>query len=249
MPSNPYADNFQSGGYFYNAIQRDVAMVKGDVMAFGFQVQGLGPTDRPEEIKFICKEAVNDENALFVVDLNGSIDFVSYDSEHDILTYSVRIPPNLTAGLEVGRYFYLLNMKVNGDVFTLLKGRLLLDYNLTGDAITPGYDDGDNVNYPAENIPTGSKKVYTEQTISNIASAINQITGDTSDEMTTGGMVETLGGVRTTLDTLSNTINAMLNTPEGEEIPLDNMSAQVSSIRRGLYTRQMIVLRTTYEEV
>lgn len=29
------------GGFFFNPIRRDISMIKGDTMSFGFQVQGL----------------------------------------------------------------------------------------------------------------------------------------------------------------------------------------------------------------
>ena len=59
MANNPYADNFQSGGYFYNAIRQDIAIVEGDTCSFGFQIQGLEGQD-PSSIKLTAKKSIED---------------------------------------------------------------------------------------------------------------------------------------------------------------------------------------------
>ena len=128
--SNPYNNDFQSGGYFFNPIRRDIAMIKGDTMSFGFQVQGLeGQT--PSAITFTCKETPESEIELFSVDLTEHISESPYDSERDIRTYIVRIPPILTEDLELGRFFYDLQININNDIITLMRGRLSLEYEIT----------------------------------------------------------------------------------------------------------------------
>lgn len=173
MANNPYADNFQSGGYFYNAIRQDIAIVKGDTCSFGFQIKGLGET-RPDTIALYCKATIEADKILFSV----SAVLRSYDSDNDILTYTIRIPPDKTNELDLGLYYYSLIAEVNGDRLTLLKGRILLDYPISSSAAPqPDYDNGDNIEYPLIGIPEGSLKIYTEQNISNIAAAINDVTG------------------------------------------------------------------------
>ena len=74
-----------------------------------------------------------DEDAVFTCKLSEE-DGVWIDSEdtvHDILTYGVRVAPAKTEDLNTGRYFYDLEIDVNNDVFTLMKGRLLLEYDVT----------------------------------------------------------------------------------------------------------------------
>jgi hypothetical protein len=128
--SNPYNDNFQSGGYFFNPIRRDIAMIRGDTMSFGFEIQGLGDQS-PDAIIFTCKETPEDEEELFSVSLADNITEDSYDPELDIRTFVVRIPPVLTEDLELGRYFYDLQVYINNDILTLLRGRLTLEYEIT----------------------------------------------------------------------------------------------------------------------
>lgn len=188
-------------GYFMNAIIRNIEMVRADTMSFGFQVQGL-KGERPEFVQFSCKNTLETEEYLFAVSLDDTIDFRSYDAEKDILTYSVRIPPEKTAPLAEGRYFYDLEMRVNGDVITLMIGRLSIIEQVTNAIITPEYEEGDDVVYPQADIPSYRKKLYTELSISNIASAIIAIneseTGYTVAEMS--GAIEEIGNTITALE-------------------------------------------------
>lgn len=116
--------------FFYNPIDRDITMVKGDTLAFGFQIQGLGGSE-PSSIAFTCKNTPEDTEALFAVSLDDNIILRDYDSDEDIYTYSVRIPPSLTEDLDLGRYFYDLELTANDDVLTLMRGRLTLVYEIT----------------------------------------------------------------------------------------------------------------------
>ena len=166
-------------GYFYNAIKRDIAMVRGDTMSFAFQLKGL-EGQRPEDVVFCCKENLEDTDCLFKVSLSDTIDLRDYDSESDTLTYTVRIPPYKTSNIPLGRFFYDLGVMVNGDVITLMIGRLSVEYEVYRDG-TPEpvpVPSGDAIEYPVENIPAGEQKAYTEQFVSNIALAINGITGE-----------------------------------------------------------------------
>ena len=118
--------------YFYNVLKKDITMVKGDTMSFGFQLQGLDGSV-PSDITFSCKNNPEDKDAVFTCKLSEE-DGVWIDSEdtvHDILTYGVRVAPAKTEDLNTGRYFYDLEIDVNNDVFTLMKGRLLIEYDVT----------------------------------------------------------------------------------------------------------------------
>lgn len=117
--------------YFYNAIKVDITMVKGDTMTFGFQMQGLDGS-APSSIVFSCKEDPEDDDAIFHSSLaDGGVWLDSEDPETDLKEYGVRISPDKTENLNTGRYFYDLEVGVNGDVYTLMKGRLLIEYDVT----------------------------------------------------------------------------------------------------------------------
>ena len=116
---------------FYNAIKMDIAMIKGDTMSFGFQMQGLDGS-APSSIIFSCKEDPEDDDAVFSSSLkDGGIWLDSEDQETDLLEYGVRIAPSNTENLNTGRYYYDLEVTVNGDVYTLMKGRLQIEYDVT----------------------------------------------------------------------------------------------------------------------
>lgn len=178
-------------GYFYNAIKRDISMVKGDTLAFGFQVQGLGG-QRPSKIFFTAKERVEDEAPLFIVSLNDTIDEEAYDDRADILSYTVRVPPGKTENIPLGRYFYDLEIEVNGDIITLMIGRITIEYEIhdSDTPITPSYTDGDDDLNPLANIPSGQKKIYTVEYISAIGSAINSVKGLVGVKYTTAQMAD-----------------------------------------------------------
>jgi hypothetical protein len=115
---------------FNNAIKRDISMVKGDTMSFGFQIQGLGD-QRPDEIHFTCKQDLEDENYVFERTLDNGVSFRDYDQETDTLTYGVRVPPDATADIQEGLYYYDLQLDINGDILTLMKGRLTIEWEST----------------------------------------------------------------------------------------------------------------------
>ena len=197
---------FINEGYFYNAIKRDLSMVRGDTLSFGFQVQGL-EGQLPEKLFFTCKEKVEDEDAVFIVSDENTIDFVSYEAENDLVSYSVRIPPSKTSALDYGRYFYDLKFIMNGDVITLMIGRLSIEpevYN-AGTEEEPDYDFGDGDLYPQEGIPADLKKIYTVSFISDIAAAINAVTGN-DVQYTTEQMSEAVEAIGDVIDALEQTI-------------------------------------------
>lgn len=113
---------------FLNAIYQDIEIVKGDTLAFNFQLQGLkGETP---EIFFSCAEHY-DETPLFTLDLIDGISLEDYNVATDTATYSVRVAPSKTKYLDVARYYYDLEVDIDGDVLTLMRGRLTLLYGVT----------------------------------------------------------------------------------------------------------------------
>ena len=208
-------------GYFFNAIRRDISMIRGDTMSFSFQLKGL-EGQRPEDIKFTCKETIEDEEPLFTCVLNESITEISYDPEKDLLTYRVRVRPYQTAELDLGRFFYDLELKVNGDIITLMTGRFSLEPEITT-GTTPPPDppvpDGDDIEYPQEDIPVGFLRKYTEQYISDIATAIKAVNGS-EDDYTTQEMSGAISDIGDTIAALNERIVEL----EGEIPPeIDNV--------------------------
>lgn len=114
---------------YINSVTQNIDMVRGDTLLFNFQLGGLGGVD-PETIVFSCAESY-DEDTIFTSDLTDGITQDDYDTETDIATYSVRVAPDKTHGLELGRYYYDLQATIGDDVVTLMRGRLTLLYEVT----------------------------------------------------------------------------------------------------------------------
>ena len=114
---------------FNNSIQRDISMVRGDTLSFGFQIQGLAG-ERPDAIYFSCKEHLEDETFIFSISLEDGISERSYDQGTDTLTFGVRVAPELTADVAFGKYFYDLKIEINDDVLTLMKGKLSIEWEV-----------------------------------------------------------------------------------------------------------------------
>lgn len=104
------------------SINRNLRMVRGDTFAFSFEVSG---TDLLDTVFFSCKINADDEQYLFQKSLNDGITYRGNGR------FSVRVAPNVTKDLEVGSYYYDLEIGVNGDIFTIMKGRLKIEQDIT----------------------------------------------------------------------------------------------------------------------
>lgn len=171
-------------GYFFNPIERDIFIVQGDTCAFGFQLQGTKGQE-PSSIILTCRESIEADDALFGVSTVDTIDLRGYDEATDTFTYGVRIPPYLTQDIPLGRYFYDLQIAINEDVFTLMRGRFSVEYQVTLATVEPppSVEPGDNLTYPRE-VEEGAIKSFLEETINNLAFRINVLNHDDDNEMT-----------------------------------------------------------------
>lgn len=134
---------------YNNSFYRDLEMVKNDTLSFNFQLKGL-EGQQPYNILFTCKGNPDDSEYIFRRQIGDGISLLSYDEDQDILTYTLRIAPDDTENISCGRYFYDLEVTVNSDVFTLLRGRLELLWEAssgTAPQPQPAYEDGDNILY------------------------------------------------------------------------------------------------------
>ena len=109
-----------------NYYTNNIKHVKGDTFSCALIVEDLGQD--LDEIKFTCKESANDDaETLFQCSLDDGISLVEYDEEKDIRKYAVRVAPEKTKNLQSGVYYYDEEIKVNSDVFTIMKGRFVLE--------------------------------------------------------------------------------------------------------------------------
>ena len=99
-------------------------MVRGDTFVFCFEVSNLENIDH---IFFSCKTKQTDTSYAFQKTLEDGI----YNIEG--YKYGVRIAPEDTENLNVGTYYYDLEIRSNSDVYTLLNGQLTLEQDITRD--------------------------------------------------------------------------------------------------------------------
>lgn len=116
---------------FINAVNYNIDMVRGDTLAFNFQLQGLGSRTEYEllAVTFAVAEHYDDES-IIEANIDSGITLETYDTVKDIATFSVYIAPNMTKTLDLARYYYDLQVKNDTDVITLMRGRLTLLYDV-----------------------------------------------------------------------------------------------------------------------
>lgn len=97
-------------------------MVRGDTLSFGFEIQG---TEQLDTAYFSCKTDAYDSEYVFQKSLNDGITAAGNGK------YRVRVAPGDTADIEAGTYYYDLEIGENGDIYTILKGKLKIDQDIT----------------------------------------------------------------------------------------------------------------------
>lgn len=116
---------------FINAINQNIDMIRGDTLAFNFQLTGLGSQDAYEDllITFAVAEHYDDEELIEITNADG-IDLEEYNTATDTATFSVYIAPNKTKTLDLASYYYDLQIKDDTNVITLMRGRLTLKWDV-----------------------------------------------------------------------------------------------------------------------
>ena len=104
-------------------VDTNLSMVRGDTLAFGLEFEGL--EQDLDSAYFTCKANATLSDYVFQKTLEDGIDKVATGK------YRVRVDPVDTSTVEAREYYYDLVIGVNDDVFTLLKGVLSIEQNVT----------------------------------------------------------------------------------------------------------------------
>ena len=109
----------------------DLEITRGDTILFNFVVTGLGGSDLSEAV-FSCKKNIGDTEYVFQYNksVDGAIAIADYDSQTDETTYIVNIPAEATASLDLGNYYYDMQVTLNNTIITMLKGNFIISYDL-----------------------------------------------------------------------------------------------------------------------
>ncbi len=105
----------------------NLEMTKGDTLSFGVQIVDLG--QEIETAYFSVKNNFDDTTPIFQKTLGNGIELDHIDG--DDYYYKVRVSPLDTKDLEPKKYYYDLEINVNSDTFTILKGILDVTYDVT----------------------------------------------------------------------------------------------------------------------
>lgn len=107
-----------------NYYKNDIKHVKGDTFSCGLTIENLD--QELDTVYFTCRENLNDNSeALFIKSLNDGITIV--EEEENTYKYAIRIAPEDTKDLQSGTYYYDLEVGVNDDIFTIMKGKFILE--------------------------------------------------------------------------------------------------------------------------
>ena len=106
----------------------NLSMVRGDTLTFGVELEdenGELFTQDLETAFFTCKKSFDSDEAIFQKDLTFGI------SKVDTGKYVVRVAPADTEHIEAGKYYYDFEIGINSDIFTVLKGVLTVENDVT----------------------------------------------------------------------------------------------------------------------
>lgn len=100
-------------------------LTRGDTICFN--IKGRGINQNLSNAYFSVKNSKDSYEYIFQEKLNNGI------KEIELGHYQVRIAPNTTQNLELGTYFYDVQLEFGEDIITAMKGRFELTYDITRD--------------------------------------------------------------------------------------------------------------------
>lgn len=105
-------------------------MIRGDTLAFAVEI-GFDESPQKLDSAFLSvKKNIDDDSYIFQKTIaNNGIEYVKTDGNS--LYYRVRVAPEDTKNIEEGNYFYDLQIGINGDIFTVLKGAIRIEGDIT----------------------------------------------------------------------------------------------------------------------
>nr|DAR54804.1 MAG TPA: hypothetical protein [Caudoviricetes sp.] len=101
----------------------NIKITKGDSFSFIFEVENM-----EQELKtayFTCKNNADEKAKLFQKSLTNGITKLEGGK------YIVKLSPRDTELIEVGQYPYDLQIGVDDEIYTIIKGNLMIDYDVT----------------------------------------------------------------------------------------------------------------------
>lgn len=111
-----------------NYFKKNINNVRGDTYSLGLKVEEIDQA--LESAYFTCRDKLNDEsNILFQKSLENGISITSHQGK--TYEYAIRIAPEDTQSLQAGIYYYDLEVGINDDIFTIMKGKFIIEQDTT----------------------------------------------------------------------------------------------------------------------
>lgn len=111
-----------------NFYRKNIKNVRGDTYSIGFKTEGIN--QKLDNIYFTCRDNLTDEsNVLFQKSLGDGITLT--DQDEDIYSYNVRVAPEDTRDIQSGTYYYDLQININEDIFTIMRGKFIIEQDCT----------------------------------------------------------------------------------------------------------------------
>lgn len=113
-----------------NYYTNNIRHIKGDTFSCAMEIGGLGQD--LESAYFTCRDGLNDDSeVLFEASLGYGITLVEYDQETDSRKYAIRIAPEQTKNIQTGTYYYDLQVGINSDIFTIMRGQFIVEQEIS----------------------------------------------------------------------------------------------------------------------
>ena len=110
------------------AYQKKLTMVRGNTFAFGMDLIGINQD--LDTVYFTCRKSERGD-VVFQKSLGHGVEKVEDNQHIENYQYRIRIAPEDTEDLSPGTYQYDLEIGVNSDVYTLLRGTLTIVMDIT----------------------------------------------------------------------------------------------------------------------
>lgn len=105
----------------------ELELIKGDTLVFDFEIEGL--KQDLESCFFSCKKDKTSSEYAFQKSLKNGI--TKIDTTDNSILYQIKISPEDTKNMKSGYYYYDMQIKVQGDIFTPLLGQLKIIEDIT----------------------------------------------------------------------------------------------------------------------
>ncbi len=104
---------------------KNITMVRGDTLSFNVEVTDAdGEIIEVDSAYFTCKKISTDDSNVFKKALGAGI-----TQDEDGMT--VRVAPEDTRNVNAGQYFYDMQIGIGQDIFTILKGVLEIEQDVS----------------------------------------------------------------------------------------------------------------------